>query len=112
MFRRRSKWDPLPSVREYVEKHSRLPFEKHELTSLIAPRPLLLVSPANDGPCLRTDQVSTMAHRVFEVYRLLGKDSNWSRLVHGDGHDTTPYVRNIMYGWLDLHMKSGPKEQT
>jgi len=106
MFWRHSPWDPLRAVREYIEKYSRLPFEKHEITSLIAPRPLMLISPANDGPCLRTDQISTMAHRVFEVYRLLGKDRNFARFVHGDGHDTTPYVRRVIYGWLDLHLKS------
>lgn len=106
MFWRRSKYDPLPTVREFVQKHSRLPFEKHEITSLIAPRPAMLVSPANDGPCLRTDQISAMAHKVFEVYRLLGQPSSFSRFLHGDGHDTTPYVRGVMYGWLDLHLKS------
>ena len=105
LFWHRSKWDPLRAVREHIQKHSRLPFEKHEITSLIAPRPMMLLSPANDGPCLRTDQLSTMAHRVFEVYRLLGQDSHFARLVHGDGHDTTPYVRGIIYGWLDLHLK-------
>ncbi len=108
LFRTHPAHDPLPTVRQYILEHGRLPFEKHELTGLIAPRPLMLVSPANDGPNPRTDLVSVMAHRVFEVYRLLGKDRNFARLVHGDGHDTTPYVRRIIYGWFDLHLKDQP----
>ena len=106
LFRQRNKWDPFPTRRTYIQEHGRLPFEKHEITALVAPRPLMLISPANDGPCPRTDQISIMAHRVFEVYRLLGKDANLARYVHGDGHDTTPFVRKIMYGWLDLHLKA------
>ncbi len=107
------KMNPLPGVREYVMEKSRrigerqLPFEKHELTALIAPRPVFLISPFNDGPCVRTDQISTMAHRVFEVYRLLGADANLMRFVHGDGHATTPYVREMIYGWLDMHLQHG-----
>jgi len=106
LFLRRGAYDPLPTVRAYIQEHNRLPFEKHELTALIAPRPVLLVGPANDPYCTRTDLVSQMAHQVFEVYRLLGAERNFSRFLHGDGHDTTPYVREILYGWLDLHLKA------
>ncbi len=63
----------------------------------------------NDGPCVRTDQISTMAHRVFEVYRLLGADANLMRFVHGDGHTTTPYVRELIYSWLDMHLQHEPR---
>ena len=100
-------YDPLPTVGKYFEEHRKLPFEKHEIMSLIPPRPLLIVSPFNDLYNLRTDQISEMAHRVFEVYRLLGKPENLSRYAHGDGHDTTPYTRELVYRWFDIHLKGG-----
>ena len=118
LFWARTKGNPLPTVREHVMQQSgrpgerQLPFEKHELTALIAPRPVFLISPFNDGPCVRTDQISIMAHRIFEVYRLLGADANLMRFVHGDGHTTTPYVREMIYRWLDMQLGQRSRNRT
>lgn len=103
LFRQRSAYDPLPTRRTYIEAHNRLPYEKHELMALIAPRPLLIVTPAND-PERRHDEVSEMAHKVFEVYRLLGEPSHFARLLHGFGHNTPPFVRGVMLDWLAQHL--------
>ena len=104
LFRQRSVYDPLPTRRTYIETHNRLPYEKHELMALIAPRPLLIVTPAND-PERRHDEISEMAHKVFEVYRVLGRPSHFARLLHGFGHNTPAYVREAMFGWLAQHLR-------
>jgi len=103
LFRTRSLYDPLPTRRQAVTEHNRLPFEKHELMGLIAPKPLLIVTPAND-PERRHDVISEMVHRVFEVYKLLGAPQRFARTLHGFGHNTPPFVRDTMYRWLDLHL--------
>ena len=105
LFWQRNRYGAFAPVREYVRKHDRLPFEKHEVTALIAPRPFMIVGAACDRWIRRTDLLSEMAHKVFDVYRLLGKESNFARLLHGDGHETLPHVRRFMYDWFDLHLK-------
>lgn len=105
LFQSRNRYDAMPTVRRHVEQHGALPFEKHELSSLVAPRPLLFISPTNDPYNLRTDQIGEMAHRLADLYALLGKSEHLGRFMHGHGHNTIPYVREIMYGWMDLHLR-------
>lgn len=105
MFWRRNKYQSFGRVQKYVQEHDRLPFEKHEVTSLIAPRPFMVVGAAYDIWIRRTDLLSQMAHRVFDVYKLYGAERNFARLLHGDGHETLPHVRRFMYDWFGLHLR-------
>jgi len=104
LFRQRSAYDPLPTRRTFIEQHNRMPFEKHELMSLVAPQPLLVVTPAND-PERRHDEISEMAHKVAEVYQVLGRPEAFARFMHGYGHNTPPFVRDVMYRWLDENLR-------
>jgi len=109
MFWRRNKYESFGHVAEFVRKHNRLPFEKHEVTSLIAPRPCMVVGASTDVWIRRTDLLSEMAHRVSDVYRLHDAEKNFCRLLHGHGHDSPPHVRRFMYDWFDLHLRYPPE---
>ena len=46
----------------------------------------------------------------MEVYELTGSPANMAFYVHGQGHSVNHESRELMYGWLDVHLK--PAEDT
>ena len=51
-----------------------------------------------------------MLMKVADVYELLGKPENFSFFVHGRGHSVPHESRELIYGFLDAHLK--PAEAT
>jgi dienelactone hydrolase len=80
-------------------------FDKHEMLALVAPRPLLLITPFLDHNCPHGYLLSEIQEKVAAVYRFLGVGNNFSRYVHGEGHTTGPILRAAVYAWLDYHLK-------
>lgn len=86
------------------------PIDFHEIIALIAPRAFLDVSGLNDGDPLVQRQRVLMLTSVMGVYDLLDASPNFAFFVHGRGHSVAYESRELIYGWLDSHLK--PAEAT
>ncbi|MBT3378547.1 MAG: hypothetical protein HN742_24925 [Lentisphaerae bacterium] len=86
------------------------PIDFHEIMALIAPRPFLDLSALNDGNPLTQRQRLLMLMRVMDVYELEQVPENFAFYVHGRGHSVAHESRELLYGWLDTHLK--PAETT
>lgn len=86
------------------------PIDFHEIVALIAPRAFLDVSALNDGDPGTQRQRVLMLMRVMDVYELQGAPERFAFFVHGRGHSVAHESRELIYGWLDTHLK--PPEAT
>jgi hypothetical protein len=84
----------------------------HEIIALIAPRAYLDVSGLNDGNPLVQRQRVLMLMKVAEVYDLVEKPDNFAFFVHGRGHSVPHESRELIYGFLDAHLKPPAATQT
>lgn len=86
------------------------PIDFHEIMALVAPRPFLDVSALNDGFSATQRQRVLMLLKVAEVYELEKAADNFSFYVHGRGHSVAHDSRQLIYAWMDTHLK--PKAAT
>ena len=86
------------------------PIDFHEIIALIAPRAYLDVSALNDGQPLTQRQRVLMLLKIADVYELLEKPDKFAFFVHGRGHSAQPEARELIYSFLDAHLK--PREVT
>jgi dienelactone hydrolase len=84
--------------------------DTHEIIALIAPRAFMDVSALNDGIPLTQRQRALMLLKIGDVYDLIGKPENFSFFIHGRGHSVPHESRELIYGFLDMHLK--PEEAT
>ncbi len=77
----------------------------HEIISLIAPRAFLDLSALNDGDPLTQRQRVLMNLKIMDVYELEKAPGNFAFYVHGRGHSVKHESRELMYGWMDAHLK-------
>lgn len=82
----------------------------HEIIALIAPRAFLDVSALNDGHPLTQRQRVLMLTKIMDVYEFEKKPDNFAFYVHGRRHSVEHESRQLIYGWLDSHLK--PAEVT
>lgn len=88
------------------------PIDVHEIISLIAPRAYLDVSALNDGNPLTQRQRALMLLKIADVYELLGKPENFSFFIHGRKHSVPHESRELIYGFLDAHLKPEAETKT
>jgi len=88
------------------------PIDFHEIMALIAPRPFLDLSALNDGAPLTQRQRVLMLVRVMDVCQLQKSPQNFAFYVHGRGHSVAHESRELMYGWMDTHLKPSSATQT
>ncbi|MCC7330015.1 MAG: dienelactone hydrolase family protein [Gammaproteobacteria bacterium] len=81
------------------------PIDFHHVMALAAPRPLLDCSAVNDGPRETQKQRVLLDLAVADVYELLGAGKNFAFYVNGYGHASQYETRELMYAWLDAHLK-------
>ena len=81
------------------------PIDVHEIIALIAPRAFLDVSAVNDGNPLTQRQRALMLLKIADVYDLIGKPENFAFFIHGRGHSVPHESRELIYGFLDSHLK-------
>jgi hypothetical protein len=53
-----------------------------------------------------------MLLKIADVYDLLGKPENFSFFIHGRGHSVPHESRELIYGFLDAHLKPTIATQT
>ena len=81
------------------------PIDVHEIIALIAPRAFLDLSGLNDGNPLTQRQRVLMLMKVMDVYELEKAPQNFAFYVHGRGHSVAHESRELIYGWMDTHLK-------
>ena len=86
------------------------PIDFHEIMALVAPRALLDVSTLNDGDGLTQRQRVLGLMKVADVYQLEKAPQNFEFFIHGRGHSVPHESRELIYGFLDAHLK--PPEAT
>ncbi|WP_166830747.1 dienelactone hydrolase family protein [Thalassoroseus pseudoceratinae] len=97
-------------IREGLLKQEMPPIDFHEIIALIAPRAFLDLSGLNDGHGPTQRQRVLMLTKIMEVYELEEAPENFAFYVHGRGHSVAHESRQLMYGWMDTHLK--PEEAT
>ncbi len=86
------------------------PIDMHEIIALIAPRAFLDLSGLNDGNPLVQRQRVLMLTRLMDVWELEGVPANFAFYIHGRGHSAAHVSRQLIYAWMDTHLK--PPEAT
>jgi len=81
------------------------PIDMHEIIALIAPRAFLDISGLNDGHPLTQRQRVLMHMKIMEVYELEKAPQNFAFYVHGQGHSVPYDARQLLYAWMDRHLK-------
>ncbi len=81
------------------------PIDFHEIMALVAPRAYLDISGLNDGPPQTQRQRALMLMKVMDVYELVGAPENFAFFMHGRGHSVSHESRQLMYAWMDTHLK-------
>ena len=97
-------------IREGLLNGELPPIDFHEIIGLIAPRAFLDLSGLNDGHGPTQRQRVLMLMKIMEVYELEKAPGNFGFYVHGRGHSVAHESRELMYGWMDTHLK--PLEAT
>lgn len=81
------------------------PIDFHHMAALAAPRPFLHIAGLNDGEAGTQRQRVLMMLSVSTIYGLVGAPENHAFYFHGHGHGARFDARELMYGWLDMHLK-------
>lgn len=97
-------------IRPGLLEHKLPPIDFHEIIALIAPRAFLDLSGLNDGIPGTQRQRVLMLMRIMDVYELEKAPQNFAFYVHGRGHSVAHESRQLIYGWMDAHLK--PPEAT
>ena len=92
-------------IREGLLKGEMPPIDFHEIIALIAPRAFLDLSGLNDGHGPTQRQRLLMLMKIMDVYELEGAAQNFGFYVHGRGHSVAHESRQLVYGWMDSHLK-------
>jgi hypothetical protein len=97
-------------IRDGLLKQEMPPIDFHEIIALISPRAFLDLSGLNDGHLPTQRQRLLMLMKIMEVYELEGSPQNFAFYVHGRAHSVAHESRQLIYGWMDTHLK--PPEAT
>jgi outer membrane protein assembly factor BamB len=110
----RDKWYIyLKPMRDELLKGILPPIDMHEIMALIAPRPYLDLCALNDRIAGDPPELAGMTYRqrnlmlmkVMDVYELEGAPQNFAYYTHGQGHSVPYEARQLIFGWLDKHLK-------
>ena len=77
----------------------------HEIFALVLPCPFLNIFALNDGMCVRQKQIVLMCMKIMDIYELDRKMENFAFYVHGQGHSSLLESRELIYAWMDKHLK-------
>lgn len=92
-------------IRDGLLKGEMPPIDFHEIIALIAPRAFLDLSGLNDGYGPTQRQRLLMLMKIMQVYELEGASKNFGFYVHGRGHSVAHESRQLIYGFMDSHLK-------
>lgn len=90
----------LPRFAEDVDAGV-VPFEWHEITALVAPRPMLVFATRQDDCFPHHESISAGMAEVKKLYATLDHPDAFEFLLGSGGHDFPAYVREASYAFLD-----------
>ncbi len=99
-------------MRETLLNKEMPPIDFHEIMALIAPRAFLDLSGLNDGHGPTQRQRLLMLMKVMDVYELEKSPQNFGFYAHGRGHSVAHESRQLIYGFMDAHLKPPEATQT
>lgn len=79
--------------------------EQAGVLALIAPRAIKMSNIIVDNPTFLSTEMFRSFNNAQPVFNMLGVDNNISKLVLDKTHGYWPENREVMLGWLDLHLK-------
>jgi dipeptidyl aminopeptidase/acylaminoacyl peptidase len=87
-------------------------FDTEAVVALVAPRPLLFLSGADD-PGSPVEGIREIENRVRPVYNLYGAGDRFQSVLYPDtGHVYTPDMWNRMLNWMHHHLNPSTPPQT
>lgn len=89
----------MPKLGFYDKNVGIVPFDFHEVISLIAPRPFLIIAPQKD-PGWKIKGINEAYSRVKEVYTLLGATEKLQKYSPNCGHEFPLESREKAYNWF------------
>jgi dienelactone hydrolase len=102
----------LKHIRPGLLKKEMPPVGFHDIISLIAPRAFLDLSATNDGNPGTQRQRILMLAEIMKVYEIEETPQNFAFYTHGRGHAVPHESRQLIYGWMDTHLKPSEATQT
>lgn len=85
-----------------------VPFEWHEITALVAPRPLFIYAARNDEDFPHIDSIAAGVAEIKHLYSALGHGDSLEFLVGPGGHDFPAHIRQAAYLYLDRAVAWSP----
>lgn len=79
--------------------------EQAGVLALIAPRAIKMSNIIVDNPTFLSTEMFRSFNNAQPVFNMLGVENNISKLVLDKKHGYWPENREVMLGWLDLHLK-------
>lgn len=70
------------------------------------------LSGLNDGHGPTQRQRLLMLMKIMDVYELEEAPQNFGFYVHGRGHSVAHESRQLIYGWMDAHLKPSDATKT
>lgn len=90
----------MPELAKYRGRTNEIPFDFDDLLGALAPRPVLVIAPTEDGN-FSAASVDKVAAQARQTYRAHGVE-NGIEVWHPEyGHDFPPEVRAQAYAWLE-----------
>ena len=103
-------WTKAEALAEAVKKPLPMPNERNLTFQAIAPRSLLLVVGMTDPYSPQSVMKNTLLFRDYYLSLMSKKEFEQKQpfgvLLHAAGHDMPRYIRDCMYGWLELQLKN------
>ncbi|MBI3465657.1 MAG: acetylxylan esterase [Planctomycetes bacterium] len=79
-------------------------FDTEAIYSLVAPRPMLMLSGDQDGGA-PTDGIEVLEKKLGQVYSLYGRPDNFRSVVYQNtGHEYLPEMKVEMVTWFEKHL--------
>jgi pimeloyl-ACP methyl ester carboxylesterase len=79
-------------------------FDTEAIYTLVAPRPMLMLSGDQDGGA-PTDGIIVLEQKLGAVYRLFGKEDDFRSVVYKNtGHEYLPEMKEEMIHWFAHHL--------
>lgn len=84
-------------------------FDTEAIYSLVAPRPMLMLSGDQDGG-LPIDGIEILERKVGQMYRLHNQPEAFHSIIYKNtGHEYLPEMREKMIGWFEQHLRVDAK---
>jgi dienelactone hydrolase len=83
--------------------------EEGDVLGLVAPRALLVINATRDGIQFSVPEAEKSVARARDVFKLFDAETKLRHQPFESAHDYNKAMRELMYGWMTLHLKGQGK---